>query len=282
MAKSVVVACLLLLVFAAAFLGARRSSDHAPSEALTRPPEPKRAESAPSAANDDAVRAVDKLGERSSAVKRMLSSSISSRIYVEQLVAKGLSLADSESVVQTLVDGLAECHFEATRRRYEIAGVTLEQFLNGAEEIWSSTPVEYRNLPVYRIGQIAPQCVAQAAQQAGITIAVDPNRDLGESGPEDFGILGAPNLLTEPSTQNASLGWASQMETRLRNHIERYPIVGVTDLRIKCEERGCIVLMGGAGIQIFAFDFDRFAEDNGFSRVLPTGDESRRFVWFLK
>jgi hypothetical protein len=69
------------------------------------------------------------------------------------------------------------------------------------------------------------------------------------------------------------------MEGKIRAHIKQYSDVSLTDLRIKCEERGCLVLMRGPKIPIFELDFDRFAEENGFASALPGGDASRRIVW---
>ena len=184
------------------------------------------------------------LDERAEILKRMVSDAVANPHrdqYIEDLVARGLSPSDSAHIVQTLFDALAECHFEAARRRYEAYGLTLEQFISGAEEVWNGTPAE------------------------------------------DFAILAEPNLLTEPRVAGAaSPDWASQMEANILAHIERYPNVVLTDLRIKCEERGCAVLMRGRNIQVFRFELDRFAEENGFARALPYGNESQRTVWLLK
>ena len=69
------------------------------------------------------------------------------------------------------------------------------------------------------------------------------------------------------------------MEAKLRAHIDRYRGESLTDLRIKCEERGCVVLMQGQHIRIFDFEFDRFAEENGFASAFVGGDAARRTVW---
>jgi hypothetical protein len=72
-----------------------------------------------------------------------------------------------------------------------------------------------------------------------------------------------------------------QMEAKIFAHVAMFPNDAITDLRIKCEERGCIILMQGRNIQseqIRQFDFHRFAEENGFLRAEHGGFEERRIV----
>jgi hypothetical protein len=293
-ATRVLTACVAIGVLAAIYLTASRQSSRAPSEMpldvpATEQPAPSAAaavEALPVATEDDTVSAAEaSLTERASGLKRMASEAVANRHraeYVEQLVAKGLSPSDSESIVQTLFDALAECHFDATRRRYEAYGLTLEQFVSGAEEVWNNTPSDSRSVSVDAIAKFAPECVALAGQNAGIPIAVEASGDTPDPGPEDFGILAEPNLLAQPATETLSPGWADQMELKIRHHIERYPNIVLTDLRIKCEDRGCVVLLRGEQISIFELEFDRFAEENGFASALPYGDEAQRTVWLLK
>jgi hypothetical protein len=44
-------------------------------------------------------------------------------------------------------------------------------------------------------------------------------------------------------------------------------------------EAGCYVVLVGRDIPIFDFDFDAFAEQNGFARALLRGESNRRVVW---
>ena len=225
------------------------------------------------------------LTERVATLERMLSDAIANQNqapYTEQLAAKGLSPSDSDRVVQTLFDELAACHFEATRRRYESYGVTFEQFLRGAEEIWGGTPAPERILSVSSVSKVAPQCVLQASQRAGIPIDVDLTSSPGPTAPADFGILAEPNLLRSTRVATDSSTWAGQMQAKLQAHVMRYPDVALDDLRIRCDQRACLVLMRGHGIQIFQFEFDVFAEQNGFASVQPYGDESQRMIWLFK
>jgi hypothetical protein len=215
------------------------------------------------------------IAERSATVKRMISDELADRYrdqFVETLVAKGLALSDSASIVQNLLDGLADCHFDATRRQYEAYGVRLEEFVRGAEEVWSNTPPDSRGVSIEVIATYAPQCVANVSQQAGIPVAVNASSVTSTAAPSDFGIWSQPNLVAQHD------GAMTEMEATILAHIALFPNVALTALRIKCEEKGCIVLMQGQKIDIFQFEFDRFAETNGFASATLWGDASRRVV----
>jgi hypothetical protein len=290
-AKRLLTAGVVLGVLLVVYLGARQRLGRTPidvplaeQDAVTVATTSPIARPAPEDDGEDV--AERSLEERSTGIKQMIGKALASGYrdrYIETLVGEGLSRADSENIVQTLFNALAECHFAVTRQRYESYGLTVEQFLSGAEEVWTAR--DYHNVSVDTIARNAPQCVAQASQQAGLPIAIEPDGSAAASAPEDFGILAQPNLVAWPRSADANVGpqdWAHQMESTLRAHIDRYSDASLTDLRIKCEERGCVVLMKGEMIPIFEFEFDRFAEENGFASALAGGDASRRIVWLWK
>jgi len=68
------------------------------------------------------------------------------------------------------------------------------------------------------------------------------------------------------------------MEGRIRDHVASRPELGVTDVLVDCREAGCYVVLAGRDIPIFDFDFDAFAEQNGFARALLRGESNRRLV----
>jgi hypothetical protein len=66
--------------------------------------------------------------------------------------------------------------------------------------------------------------------------------------------------------------WADEMEARILDHMALYPNVSVNSLQVQCQEEACIVLIqADHTIDPFQFEFDRFAEANGFkSAVIST------------
>jgi hypothetical protein len=225
--------------------------------------------------------------ERAATVKHMISEALGNTYrdkYVETLVAKGLAPADSANIVQDLIEGLTDCYFEATRLQYETHGVPLDDFVRGAHEVWNSTPPEYRYVSVENVASHAPECLADVSQQAGITIEVDANRlisitesDLG------FDLWSQPNLLAQrDGAAIVSNDWSEQMEAKIFAHIAMYSNVALTDVRIKCEERGCVIQMQGPKIEIYQFEFRRFAEENGFLSAELGGPDYRRIVTLRK
>jgi hypothetical protein len=69
------------------------------------------------------------------------------------------------------------------------------------------------------------------------------------------------------------------MERRIREYVASRPDLGVTDAVVECREQGCRALLVGRDIRIFDFDFDVFAEQNGFQRAMVGGDRNGRSVW---
>jgi hypothetical protein len=227
------------------------------------------------------------IAERSAALKLRLRNALSRSaldLYVTALVDKGLAPSDSDTIVQKLLDGLADCHFEATWHRYEARGMALEDFVNGAEQVWDGTPERYQYVSAENVASNAPECVANVAQRAGVEIAAGGRAS--ESAPDiDFGIWSEPNLLTERASRAAdSPDWSDQMAAKLYSYILHVPNVPLTDLRIKCEARGCMVLLNAEQrIDIFGYEFDRFGEENGFASVTAGSDVgSRRLVTLLR
>ncbi|MNC96459.1 hypothetical protein D3C83_138380 [compost metagenome] len=72
------------------------------------------------------------------------------------------------------------------------------------------------------------------------------------------------------------------MEAKLFAHVTGFGNSGVEDLRIKCDARGCMLLLLGGDIDVFRFAFDGFAETNGFRAALVGGDAARRIVTLRK
>ena len=69
------------------------------------------------------------------------------------------------------------------------------------------------------------------------------------------------------------------MESRIRDHVASRPDLGVTDALVDCRQAGCTVMLVGRDIRVFEFDFDVFAEQNGFARAVLRGERNRRLVW---
>lgn len=225
------------------------------------------------------------LDARTAVVKAMLADALASRHrdeYVELLSAQGLAASDSTVIVDTFLAGLADCTFETTQSAYESYGLSREEFVKGAEDLWKSIPPEYRSISVRGIAGSSPHCAAVVSQQAGIALpAVSENTASTASPPDDFGIWSAPNLLADPAGERAALAAnerTDEMEAKLLAYVTGLGEAGIEVLRIKCEARGCMLLMLGNDIDVFRFDFDAFAEANGFQSALIGGEASHRVV----
>jgi hypothetical protein len=186
--------------------------------------------------------------------------------YIEELMAKGLARLDSERIVDEFAAGTADCLFEAARKDYEARGYTQDEFLHGAEMVWStgSWITDLKYLP-----PDAVSCVANASQQAGLSLGVE----LHARGEERS---------TEPAGVPASTGHSDEMEAAIRSHIASRAELALTDSSVHCQASGCEILMKGRDIRLVDLEFDRFAEQNGFRRALVYGDASFRTVWLQR
>jgi hypothetical protein len=74
--------------------------------------------------------------------------------------------------------------------------------------------------------------------------------------------------------------WSDEMEARIMSHVALFPGAALTNLQVQCQEEVCIVLMqSDRTIDMFEFEFDRFAETNGFQgAVLLTPENARAVV----
>ena len=187
--------------------------------------------------------------------------------YVEELVAKGLARFDAERIVRELAHGIVECLFEVVRTDYEARGFTRDEFLRGAEMIWATPGASF---DPKRFPPGAAPCATNVSQQAGLPLAVgfEP-RQRRSSEPADVpASASAPNL--------------DETEAAIHRHIAKYPNQAITDLFVHCETRGCEILMQGQEIWPFDFEFDRFAEGNGFRHAVLGGDAGLRTVWLQR
>jgi hypothetical protein len=276
--RTALVVALLLAVVTAGFLWTTQHDSALPSKPpVTEVPRPVAATTTTSGTNAAAGRIDDPptVGrmsdeERAVAIRRAMSRSmaVNRDAYAQELAAGGLAPADSERIAQRLTDGLADCIFEAARKEYEARGVSFKDFLDGAEIVWSQ-PIEPGIRDVSPIRSGAASCIAIAGQQAGMAL------------PADYG--SAANAFVERfSAALEPPPWASQMEARIREHIASYPGVEITDTLTTCREEGCSVMLVGRDIRIFALEFERFAEQNGFEHAVLGGDSDRRFVWLQR
>jgi len=199
--------------------------------------------------------------ERAAVVKHTLTLTMGSyrdRV-VEQLVAQGLSPTDAEQIAQRFIEGFSDCLFEAARRDSDAQGRGLKEFL---EMSWTQT-MAYISLN--RVRSAAAPCVANISQQTGISL------------PAEFGSSGSRDETISPPPPRPL--WASDMESRVRDHIASHPELAVTGVFVDCVENGCNVMIAGRDIRIFDLEFDVFAEQNGFKRTVLHGDSNSRFVW---
>ena len=204
--------------------------------------------------------------ERITAIKHAMSKAMSEfrETILNGLVAQGLAPIDSEQTAQRFIEGFADCLFEAARREYETQGISVEEFLDRIEIVWTQPVESTTNLN--RVQSAAAPCVANVGQQAGIPF------------PANFGT--AANEISERfSAEIESPPWADEMEDRIRDHVASQPELVLTGLLVTCRENGCNVMMVGRDIRIFDLEFDVFAEQNGFKHAVLGGDSNRRLVW---
>jgi hypothetical protein len=181
----------------------------------------------------------------------------------ERLVAQGLSRADAEQMGQRAIEGIADCVFDAARSQYEAQG-DLKEFVDHVEVGWLEAA-----LNLNRVRAAVRPCLANVAQQTGQPIETGWPADNSLGGSVDERIT-----LPPPPPP-----WAAEMENRIRTHVASHPGLGVSDVVVRCREAGCDALLVGRDIRIFDFDFDVFAEQNGFQRAVVGGNTSSRSVW---
>ena len=179
--------------------------------------------------------------------------------FAEQLVAQGLSAEDAEQIGQRALQGYADCLFEAVRKQYEAQG-NLSEFLAHADMAWVDAATKLNS-----VRTAMALCAADISQQVGIPPPASPA--LGGSFDERI------PLPPEPPS------WGPQMERRIRDHVDSHPALGVSDVIVDCREEGCRALLIGRDIRIFDFDFDVFAEQNGFQKAVVGGSPNARSVW---
>jgi hypothetical protein len=204
--------------------------------------------------------------ERAAAVKHTLAAFIDwgREGVTEQLVRQGLSQEDAARMAERFIEGYADCTFDAVRKQYEARGVSMSEFLDRAEQGWSHV------LDGYDVNRVLPAfvpCVANLSQQTGISM------------PADDASAGSREELNTPPPPPP---WAAEMESRIRNHVASRPGLGVTNVLVDCREEGCNVILVGQDIPVFDFDFDVFAEQNGFERAVLRGTSNHRLVWLKR
>jgi hypothetical protein len=200
-------------------------------------------------------------GERAAAVKRMLTLAMGAERekITKDLVEQGLSLADAEQMARRAVEGIADCLFDAARSQYAAQG-NLSEFLDHTEIDWVLAATN-----LSRVRVVMAPCLANVRQQTGLPSPVDQP------------VNGSPDeRVTLPPPPPP---WAAEMGTRIRDHIASHPGLGVTDVFVQCRDEGCSAMLVGSDIQIFDFDFDVFAEQNGFKKAVVGGERDRRSVW---
>ncbi len=78
--------------------------------------------------------------------------------------------------------------------------------------------------------------------------------------------------------------WADEVEAKILDHIALYPNVLANTVQVQCQEDACTVLIqADHPIDPFQFEFDRFAEANGFkSAVIHATDYNARIITLLR
>jgi hypothetical protein len=198
--------------------------------------------------------------ERAAAVKRMLTLAmgVERESVTKELVEQGLSLADAEQMGRRAVEGIADCLFDAARSQYEAQG-NLSEFLDHTAIDWVLAATNLN-----RVRDVMAPCLANVRQQAGLPL---PAEQPPRGSPDERVTLPPP-----PPP------WAAEMDSRIRDHIASHPGLGVTDVFVQCREEGCGAMLVGSDIRIFDFEFDVFAEHNGFQKAVVGGDRDRRLV----
>lgn len=192
--------------------------------------------------------------------------------YADELVQSGLSRADSDAIAHRFLTAVAACGFEEVRRQYEAQGVGYAEFVAGAERVWALGP-DAGGISLESVAMLGMPCVADAAQRAGITLPRDImaryaafQTDVSVSRDAPPGVASRP-------------AWAEAAEAAIRAHVAAHAAVVLTSVDVRCEGQGCFVELTGPEVPIYDFEFDVFAEQNGFERPSLSGDEHRRMVW---
>jgi hypothetical protein len=217
---------------------------------ISTPRKPEAAVSEPRAASE----------EHAATIKRTMTEFFSAQWredLVNALVERGLAPADSEQLAQRYVDGIVDCVFEAARKEYEARGKP-----DGDDVSWWQV-MAYSNLN--RVQSAAVPCVANISQQTGIP----PPANFGSGG------VVSDDIRAEPP----SPPWAAEMEARIRDYVASYSSPDIETVLVKCVEQGCTVALVGRDVRIFDFEFDVFAEQNGFKHALVSGAPNSRRVW---
>lgn len=208
--------------------------------------------------------------EHAAAVKHALASAMSpdgDRV-VERLVAEGLSQADAERVTQHAMEGYADCIYEAAHAQYEAQG-DLSEFLDHTELEWTLAATNLQ-----RVRAAMAPCLTNIDQQIGLA---NTGRLVPVPRPANFASGGSLEERIVPPPPLSP--WAAEMDRRIHDHVALHPGLGVTDVFVQCREEGCSAMLVGRDIRIFDFDFDVFAEQNGFQKAVVGGDSRRRSVW---
>jgi hypothetical protein len=199
--------------------------------------------------------------ERAAAVKHMLTLAMGAERdrITNELVEQGLSSEDAEQMGRRAVEGIADCLFDAARSQYEAQG-NLNEFLEHAEIDWVLAATSLN-----RVRAVMAPCLANIHQQTGLPL------------PADHAVGG--NLDERVTLPPPPPPWAAEMTGRIREHVASHPELGATDVFVQCREEGCSAMLVGNDIRIFDFEFDVFAEQNGFQKAVVGGDRDRRSVW---
>ena len=101
-----------------------------------------------------------------------------------------------------------------------------------------------------------------AVQQAPASSATPPQSAIVRTEPNIFTVMdGRPFPEVEPST------WSQGMESVILSYVSQHSSLALTDLRVQCEDTGCVIFMGGPSIYVEQLKFGVFAEEHGFAFV---------------
>lgn len=146
-----------------------------------------------------------------------------------------------------------------------------------------TTPIEKPVKEVARSGEQPPRPAAATDR---------PARERGASDQPELQLPATPGRL-RPNILDAlgarlppvvSPDWADEVEAKILDHIALYPDVLANSVQVQCLEEACTVLIqADHAIDPFRFEFDRFAEANGFkSAVIHTTDFNARIITLLR
>jgi hypothetical protein len=198
--------------------------------------------------------------ERAASISHMVTFALAAQRdrMIEALVTLGLSQTDAEQMGRRAIEGAADCFYEGAREQYESQG-NLSEFLDHGDITWLEAALNLK-----RVRTAMAPCLANIQQQTGLPF-------------DDSDAVG--NLDERVALPPPPPPWAAEMDSRIRDYVASHSGLGVTDVVIHCREAGCIASLIGSDIRIFDFDFDVFAEQNGFQRAVVGGESNRRNVW---